>query len=1056
MKRIAILVIAATHQPLYVHYITHYWSDFIAYTNAHTPHIRVFLLFEHHADLGPYKHLRDNILQESRVDYDLLCRPEFQMAGVPGILSKTMYAFEMLQNTYDVFFRTNLSSLIRLPQFDEFVQTKPRITYSGTAVWVDALRSDLLAHKRIGPDKSITSLSELDEYTGNTFISGSGYFLSATEVRTLVQNKHRLRYDVVDDVSLGLMMPTHEVLPELSLTVPAHLPIPDILHLIRHSTASHIRLEHFPLESAQALWREIQHGELWQASPASRDADSRYRIWFPLFDDIEARSNEVRLTHAGLASHPRVVLVDDPDGADYLVFCQNHLVSHCPFHAQFQPIKDRLKHRAIMLDYDDDPHQIFDADDFRWALYFKRSCVDRLTNRSLDYADLPVLPTAYCVPDEMIDAPEGYGSARHIAVSCLFEDAVIDSPVFSRARGRLLTFAKQLARDHAFPMQVGLVSECGPVGRSAVDPRYKECLFDSKIVLHANPDWWEGDSRLWEAVASGALVFVDRMCQPITHPLLDGVHVVFYDLTDAGMRELEDRILYYLSHHEERETIGRQGREFVIAQHRSIHRVNEIIDALERRQARGDLAAGGVRGIQVTATGSTTPVRGGTDGCARGQDAASPNGETTHPPDIIVTIAAGYAQVDQYRPFVSSLRKTGATCPVLIGITDGPEYEPVKAYLLDNAVNYLPVSPNVPRQKIASYRFEQYRQWLERIPFRYALMIDSRDAYFQRDPFLQIEDFMHECDLYLMSEFRYLTIANHPNGMNYAWVRDAFGKPAADAIADKVILNSGAILGRRTAILKFLDEMASVTSAQNYDFGDQGTLNYLAHTGRLDHCGRIRIARAGLSLVNNCGFSEIDLLQQARPITDAEAEAIAFVPRDERGRLKLHRDQEGWVLDDDGTVSHVVHQYDRFLPEIADFVSHLSNHEQPDEVFVHGDSRRYCGEKFILFSRDRLDPGAVQMLIRRIRSVSVESKPLLMVNRHFKHGFVFAYGVLHNDLLFESETFRQHFSEETATPETCEAFCRRWGYRPVFVDEDELFRAHPKWVNPVILKLGPP
>ncbi len=1026
MKRIAILVIAATHQPLYVHYINHYWSDFIAYTNAHTPHIRVFLLFEHHTDLRPYKHLRDNILQESWVDYARLCRPEFQMAGVPGIFSKTMYAFEMLQNTYDVFFRTNLSSLIRLPQFDEFVQTKQRITYSGTAVWVDALRSDLLVHKRIGPDKSIMSLSELDEYTGNTFISGSGYFLSAAEVRTLVQNKHRLRYDIVDDVSIGLMMPTHEVLPDVSLTVPAHLPIPDILHLIHHSTASHIRLEHFPLESAQALWSEIHNGELWEASPDSRDADSRYRIWFPLFDDIEARSNEVRLTHAGLASHPRVVLVDDPDGADYLIFCQNHLVSHCPFHAHFQPIKDRLKHRAIMLDYGDDPHRIIDADDFRWALYFKRSCVDRLTNRSVDYGDLPVLPTAYCVPDEMVDAPDGYGSARHIAVSCLFEDAVIDSPVFSRARGRLLTFAKQLARDRAFPMQVGLVSECGPVGRSALDSRYKQCLFDSNIVLHANPDGWEGDSRLWEAVASGALVFVDRMCQPITHPLLDGVHVVFYDLTDGGMQELEDRILYYLSHHEERETIGRQGREFVLAKHRPIHRVNEIIDALERRKA---------------------------GGFERGQDDGSPNGETSHPPDIIVTIAAGYAQVDQYRPFVSSLRKAGATCPVLIGITDGPEYEPVKAYLLDNAVNYLPVSPTVPPQKIASYRFEQYRQWLERIPFRYALVIDSRDAYFQRDPFLQIEDFMHECDLYLMSEFRYLTIGNHPNGMNYAWVRDAFGTPAADAIADKVILNSGAILGRRTAILKLLDEMARVTSAQNYDFGDQGTLNYLAHTGRLDHCGRIRVARAGLSLVNNCGFSEIDLLQQARPITDAEAEAIAFIPRDERGRLKLYRDQAGWVLDDDGTVSHVVHQYDRFLPEIGDFVSDLSDHAQPDEVFLHGGSRRYRGEKFILFSRQRINPAAVEMLIRKIKGVSVGTKPLLVVNRNFEHSFAFAYGVLHNELLFESDTFRRQFPVEASTSEKCDAFCQRWGYRPVFVEEDALFRTHANWLNPVILRL---
>ena len=56
--------------------------------------------------------------------------------------------------------------------------------------------------------------------------------------------------------------------------------------------------------------------------------------------------------------------------------------------------------------------------------------------------------------------------------------------------------------------------------------------------------------------------------------------------------------------------------------------------------------------------------------------------------DVIVTIATGYQDVDQYRQFVSTLRRTGATCPVLIGISDGPEYELVKRYLLKNAVNY--------------------------------------------------------------------------------------------------------------------------------------------------------------------------------------------------------------------------------------------------------------------------------------------------------------------------------------------------------------------------------
>lgn len=1057
MKQIAILVIAATDYPLYVHYLNHYWSDLIAYTNAHTPHIRVFLLFEHRVDLRAYKHLRDNILQDTTVDLDSLCDPAFHRPQIPGTLSKTLYAFELLQDKYDVFFRTNLSSLIRLPQFDAFVQNKDRIVYSGAGVWADALRQDLLAHNRIGPDNSIKSLAELDRYEGNTFISGSGYFLSAAEVQTLVRNKHRLRYDIVDDVSIGLMMSAHEILPDFSLTVPAHLSIPEAVRAIRNSTASHIRLEHFPLEHAQAFWKEIQNGELWKAAPDSNHADLRYQIYFPLFDDIEARSNEVRLTHAGLTAHPRVVLVNDPDAADYLIFCQNHLVSHCPFHTQFQPLKDRLKHRAIMLDYGDDPHLVYDADDFRWALYFKRSCVERLTNQAIDYAGLPILPTAYGVADDMIDAPDGSGSTRHIVVSCLFEDAVIDSPVFSRARGRLLQFAQRLARDHALPMQIGPVSECGPIGRSGRDPNYKECLFDSKIVLHANPDWWEGDSRLWEAVASGALVFVDRMCQPIPHPLVDGVHVIFYDLTDDGMKELERRILYYLSHDDERETIGRQGREFAVAHHRPINRVNGILEALDRRTAHGSVTDEVAHKRSVTATQSINPVREVAEGSARRHADSALNQETADLPDIIVTIATGYTEVDEYRPFISSLRRTGATCPVFIGITDGPEYESVRTYLLDNAVNYFPVPPITPGHKVVNgYRFEQYRQWLDGIPFRYALIIDLRDAYFQRDPFLRADDFMHDSDLYLMSEFRFLTIGNHPNGMNYAWVRDAFGTPAADAIADEVILNSGAILGRKTAVLQLVNEIARVTSRQNYAFADQGTLNYLAHTGRLNHCGRIRIARAGLSLVNNCGFTEIDLLRQTRPMSAAEEEAIAFIPRDASGRLKLCRDAEGWVLDDDGTVSHVVHQYDRCLPEMDEFVSCLANYQHPDDVFVHGGNRQYRGEKFILFSPFGIDPSALRMLIRKIKGVSVGTKPLLIVNRHFKHSFVFAYGVLHNDLLFESDTFRRHFSEETATEEKCDAFCQRWGYRPIFVEEEEILRTRSVWVNPVILRLPGP
>ena len=45
------------------------------------------------------------------------------------------------------------------------------------------------------------------------------------------------------------------------------------------------------------------------------------------------------------------------------------------------------------------------------------------------------------------------------------------------------------------------------------------------------------------------------------------------------------------------------------------------------------------------------------------------------------------------------------------------------------------------------------------------------------------------------------------------------------------------------------------------------------------------------------------------------------------------------VMDDDGNVSHAVHQYDRFLPEMHGFVSRLSAYECPDRVFVNRGTR---------------------------------------------------------------------------------------------------------------------
>jgi glycosyl transferase family 1 len=327
-----------------------------------------------------------------------------------------------------------------------------------------------------------------------------------------------------------------------------------------------------------------------------------YKIYFPLFDHHESRTNEVRLTHEGLLAHPQVTLVDRPELADYLIFCQNHLVDHCPLHRQFRSIKDRYKEQTILLDYDDNPHTVFDAADFRWRLYFKRSCVDRRTGQVMRYPGLRIIPTAYAVMEDMVAPPPDHDRPRRLDLACLFDDSVTSAEPYKHGRGRLLQFARQLATTHPGAMQIGPVSSTNTAGRSAIHPAYKRCLYDSRIVLHANPDWWEGDSRTWEALASGALLFVDRIHAPIAHPLIDGEHLVFYDFTVAGMAALEARIIHFLGCEPERAAIASRGRDFVLTHHRSIDRVNAIVAELSATAAQTAPRTSGGRAVAVIVT----------------------------------------------------------------------------------------------------------------------------------------------------------------------------------------------------------------------------------------------------------------------------------------------------------------------------------------------------------------------------------------------------------------------------------------------------------------------
>ena len=264
MKRIAILVIAATNQPVYRHYIRSYWTDLIRHTAANVPHIDVYLLIEHGRRNASFAPVAGHVIEDPDPDVNRRVPAQFRTINTPGILSKTIHALDVLDGRYDVFFRTNLSSMVMLSAFDRFVQSSTSLGYSGQFVWRDALRSHLVHQRMVGDGCSITELSELDGYSGDSFVSGSGYLLRADEARSLVERRHLLRYDLPDDVAVGLMFERADQLHGFTEVIRPDRPISEMLQRIATTSAAHLRLQHFPVERAMALWRYVDRQQLWR------------------------------------------------------------------------------------------------------------------------------------------------------------------------------------------------------------------------------------------------------------------------------------------------------------------------------------------------------------------------------------------------------------------------------------------------------------------------------------------------------------------------------------------------------------------------------------------------------------------------------------------------------------------------------------------------------------------------------------------------------------------------------------------------------------------------
>lgn len=144
--------------------------------------------------------------------------------------------------------------------------------------------------------------------------------------------------------------------------------------------------------------------------------------------------------------------------------------------------------------------------------------------------------------------------------------------VHSKLRQKVSRIIVEMGDSSNLNVFVGLAGSAHKEGRRGVQSVYIEAMLETKIIVVTQRDNWEDHYRLFEALISGAMVMTDRMLL-LPQGLDNGTSVIEFDSAD----DLRSKIMYFTSHQEERLAIARKGREVSMNQHRSWHRIEEVI-----------------------------------------------------------------------------------------------------------------------------------------------------------------------------------------------------------------------------------------------------------------------------------------------------------------------------------------------------------------------------------------------------------------------------------------------------------------------------------------------
>lgn len=279
---------------------------------------------------------------------------------------------------------------------------------------------------------------------------------------------------------------------------------------------------------------------------------------------------------AGIERNPTTQLCPFVEEADYIFVDFRHLSDL----AYKTPYPDK----TVIIDYRDNPYAVFDQDAL---LYFKRSVVDKRRNCFAAYPR-DVIPIGYCIKDDYLNRESEFSATRDIDIAVFFDQHEDPTTARNKYRSGVTQYIKsQFAHHNIF---TGIAGSCGDPGRSGFQGEYFDIMARAKIVVTCNPDRWEGDYRLYEALSSGSLVLSDKMLTPLENPFVDWQYLIYYDKQNLdGMGDIIEALL---ANDGARECIANAGYEHAVKWHTATQRMGEIVKVLHVIEALGERNAG--------------------------------------------------------------------------------------------------------------------------------------------------------------------------------------------------------------------------------------------------------------------------------------------------------------------------------------------------------------------------------------------------------------------------------------------------------------------------------